>query len=295
MAQYINEAGEAMVDDIVNLLKSFEPLSQAQDSMAKAVIQSLLAATKSNSVLQSDIEKKKNVFLTMVDIATQKGKFEFLTNLYKEYREKELRIKNDTIDKKIYALQKKYLAYEDSLKKLDNELLDIMQSPLDTRASKELASTVLGRTNNLAIADFLFQNNTLFMFKKIDPEESDYWSECGRNGDIDFVGDKINDEDIFYTDEYGYAKVKISGITNWMAFPFFIKYWGNKEYNEKLENTLCCQKAEFAIFHNMISENYKKPWLLYEFMAANVENPDTKIMKEIGESMKDKKNQFEKQ
>ena len=91
-AQYINEAGEAMVDDIVNLLKSFEPLSQAQDSMAKAVIQSMLAATKSNPLLQADIEKKKNVFLTMVDIATQKGKFEFLTNRYKEYREKELRL-----------------------------------------------------------------------------------------------------------------------------------------------------------------------------------------------------------
>ena len=297
MAQYINEAGEAMVDDIVNLLKSIEPLSQAQDSMAKAVIQSLLAATKSNTVLQADIEKKKNVFLTMVDIATQKGKFEFLTNLYKEYREKELRIKNDTIDKKIYALQKKYLAYEDSLKELDNELLDIMQSPLETRASKELASTVLGRTNNLAIADFLFQNYTFFMFSDIDvgfDNDTNCWG-CERNGAADFVYDKVYDPDIYYTDEYGHSKVKISGITNWMAFPFFIKYWGNKEYNEKLENTLCCQKAEFAIFHNMISENYKKPWLLYEFMAANVENPDTKIMKEIGESMKDKKNQFEKQ
>ena len=293
----MNEAGEVKLNDIVNILKSFEALSQAQDSMAKAVIQSLLAATKSNPLLQADIEKKKKVFLTMVDIATQKGKFEFLTNRYKEYREKELRIKNDTIDKKIYALQKKYLAYEDSLKKLDNELLDIMQSPLETRASKEFASTVLGRTNNLAMADFLFQNYTFFMFSDIDvgfDNDTDCWG-CERNGAADFVYDKVYDPDIYYTDEYGHSKVKISGISNWMAFPFFIKYWGNKEYNEKLKQTWTGDKFEFAIFNNWICHNYKKPWLLYEFMVANVDDPDTKIMKAIGDAMKDDKNRFEKQ
>ncbi|MFZ1561820.1 MAG: hypothetical protein WAT37_17930, partial [Saprospiraceae bacterium] len=100
-AQFVNDAGEVKVDEIVAVLKSFEPLSHAQDSMSKAVIQSLLASTRVHPVLMSDLEKKKAVFLTMVDIATPRGKFEFLTNRFKEYREREEVLKNDTIDSEV--------------------------------------------------------------------------------------------------------------------------------------------------------------------------------------------------
>ena len=294
-AQFVNDAGEVKVDEIVAVLKSFEPLSHAQDSMSKAVIQSLLASTRVHPVLMSDLEKKKAVFLTMVDIATPKGKFEFLTNRFKEYREREEVLKNDTIDSEVYALDKKYKALQDSMKSLEMHLLDIMQSPVKTRATKRRASTILGRTNNLAIADFMFKNYTLFMFGDYDPDNStDCWG-CERSGAADFIGDKIYDEDISTVDEYGHKKVILPGIVNWTAFPFFIKYWGNKEYNSKLDKTWSGGLFEFAVFHNMITENYQKPWLLFEFMKANAEDPNSKILRDIGTVIENNRRKFEQQ
>lgn len=284
--QYISSDGEVKIDMMVHDLNALEWLSPAQDSLSKKMILSLAYAMKENTIISKSKEKRTKLIIALNQLGTHKGSFYFLSPTSRNVYNKQ----NDTISNSIKILSANWVALYDSINKIENQFIGILESKTETNESKKYATNMLGKTSNLEVVNYLFANESKMRFGTIpmnqfyELQDDDCWG-CERTGILDLFKDKV-----FIRD----SLLDTGSNRNWIIFPFLIQYWGNSDFDTLVSSAETGNRLERLTFWRL-TERYKKPWLLYEFMVANVENPDTKIMKEIGESMKDKKNRFEKQ
>ncbi len=256
-AQWINDDGEILTEKMLKELKTHPPGSEGQNTLVNKMVDSLMNVRLTHPALQGSLEKKFKLFETIQDLRMKSGEFQFLNPTPPQPR---YIASEDTISSDILHLEEKIKRLNDSLNTLYEECIPILESGYaQTRATKERAAKLLGGSRNVDHIHYVFQNDKKLTFgNSMDVGSGDCWG-CNRSGM----------QGLFYSSED-------FKFERWRFLPFFIKYWGDPDWIGQ-KNDL---NFEFAMFSN-ISNDIKKPWLLYDFILANAEDPDSPILKDI--------------
>ncbi len=261
-AQYIQPNGivdtSLMIQDLKQLV--------GQDSTVQQLRRELLIELTTSKINHPEISasEEKKAFVTSLihQLANGKGPFSFL---YKKRERKlsarEIRELSDTLTLEIIALQKSLSRLEDSVAILQARLIQIIESPIPSRATKEEATILLTTIPKLAVIDYIFQNQDSLRF-------CGEW-EVYASGDAVFPG----------FPRTGMAHLLHSYLPNgagkkgrnWSVFPYMIEYLD--EY--PAETFLPFDELENFILTYSFLKDYKNPSLIYEFMLANMDKPDS--------------------
>ncbi len=260
--QYVQTNGKVDTAQMIHDLK----LLVGQDSALQELRSDILIELTSSKVTHPDIRasevKKAIVTSTIHQLANGKGSFSFL---YKKRERKlsarEIRELSDTLTLEVIALQKSLSRLEDSMSNLQARLIQIIESPHPSRATKEEATILLTKIPKLEVIDFIFRNQDSLRF-------CGDW-EVYSSGDAIFPG----------FPRTGMAHLLHSYLPtgagkqrrNWSVFPYMIEYLD--EY--PAETFLPYDELENFILTYSFLKDYKSPTLIYEFMLTNMDKPDS--------------------
>lgn len=287
-AQYTKPDGTIDEDIIIQELKKYEDNYLAQDSLADFFFQWILFDGMKMDTSSEGKVKMRRAEKILSNLGNRSGKFEFLSLDYRNWRDvPRNEVGRDTVDSRINLLEEKWDRYLDSIQFVFKELFSIANDIRVTQEGRDKTAGLLGRTNDPEMMEYLIKNDRHYRFGGyIDDPYS--WEECwgcNRGALRGLIYDKVSR---YQVSGYGEENMK-----NWLLFPLMIRYWGDQDYDNYVQYIpYSGDKLEALAFIRLV-EGYKKPWLIYEFMEANAENPKTEILKGLGEIYLDEKRYYE--
>ncbi len=256
--------GELLVDEIVETLQSYESGSAEQDAIVIQVINSLLRERLGSSEMVYSSKFNSHIDHTLQNLIAKRAQFHFLNPLpfrydpSGSYDQSFYRSADDTLSSEIIELEDKWEAFSDSLSIIYDEFKIIVEnSKANTRATKERAANLLGRSPRTRDILYIFENGDNLGFGI---HYMECWS-CERSGMYGLINtSNFVDKPINY----------------WRHFPYFIEYWGDPDWQDQSTQA----PLEFLIFYNMLYE-YKHPELIFQFIQANSKDPYSPILNSI--------------
>ena len=262
-SQYLNDNGEVLKEKIIEELKEYPDGSAEQRSLADSLITDIQIEINRHPVLQNNTELRMEGFSTLHHLKTRLGDFTFLRRSPGPTSE-ELR-KLDTISAEVLAIESQIQSLNDSLYALYDQLIEITQrGEGETRATKEEAAMMIGKSPFYDHIKYIFENHTDLVFGLRIDEFGDLYHEFGgyRSGMVGITSHLSNPEKKLYS---------------WRIMPFLLKYWGDPNWASDLY-----PDYETVFFINLMLD-YNKKHLLLEFMRVNAKDPDTPIYKKLNE------------
>lgn len=207
-------------------------------------------------------------------------------------------VSQDTVTQEVRQLAVKLQAHQDSITRVLCALKNIIEDDQQPRKTRELAvktftreprpgvlkyvlkyrdSLVFGEYNEwddhfqstmTTATQSLYENYSLRYSFNVDNAIEDLEKKDSSNCDVKFVYPRMN-----------YPET----VSIWAFLPYMIDYFD--EYN-KLTFT------EYFLFKMDYLTNYKKPWLLYEFMYANIDKKDSYFGKSLLEEVEKTKKEY---
>lgn len=274
--QYVNDHGDVNISLIINELQALELGSPAQDSGVNQVLLSLRQDTKSHPKLLIDEAKRGQVNLTIRNLAMRVGDFYFLNPESNKPRKKVYDIYTDTISQEVKALEIEWRLMLDRLDTLVSKLKIITEDEGQTDNSRKWSMMILAEMarSDASLVRYFFEDiNSLRL-------ASDYELDYGNPNVPGFTRSAMV---ALYTSDWQSWGLD-EHIINYSFLSYLIRYWGDPTW--VLEN-ITSSGEEFLEMRafNYLSSSYNKPWLLFEFMQANAKDPDTVILKAIGDQM----------
>lgn len=274
-AQYIQSNGSVDTTLIIHDLKQLVGQDSALQELRRDILIELTSSKILHPVISASEEKKAFVTSTIHQLANGKGPFSFL---YKKRERKlsarEIRQLSDTLTLEILALKKSLSRLEDSMANLKARLIQIIESPIPSRATKEEATILLTRIPKLEVIDYIFQNQDSLRFLFRDWDDDEIYPGMERAGMSHLLFSYLPHE-------------SRKSDRNWAVVPYLIEYWD--EY--PADTFLPFDGLESYILSYTLLKGYKNPSLIYEFMLTNMDKPDSPgghmlrelILKEEGE------------
>ncbi|MCF8237266.1 MAG: hypothetical protein K9I85_03865 [Saprospiraceae bacterium] len=260
--RYVQTNGRVDTTLMIHDLRQLVSQDSTLQRLRRDILIELTTAKINHPEISASEEKKAFVSSIIHQLANGKGSFSFL---YKKRERKlsarELRELSDTLTLEVIALQKLLSRLEDSMANLQARLIQIIESPHPSRATKEEATILLTKIPKLEVIDYIFRNQDSLRF-------CGDW-EAYSSGDAIFPG----------FPRTGMAHLLHSYLPNgsgkkrrnWSVFPYMIEYLD--EY--PAETFLPYDELENFILTYSFLKDYKTPSLIYEFMLTNMDKPDS--------------------
>lgn len=255
-AQYVDSNGVFLKQRVIEELQQYPIDSKKQNSLKDSIVGSLTNAIKTHPVLKSVAEKRHIVLGAIRSIYYESGDFVFLNRRY-------LIRKSDTVSNKVLELESKIQELNDSLSFFHNQLKEITLNKNQPRATKEKAVYLLAQSNDMDVIRFIFDNHSELNFGVYKPTDSR----------TDLFGRERSGMYALITKKFG----NYEELDNWILIGFILEYWGQESYSDEVSKTFSGESLEFLLFH-FIERKYEKPELIYQFIRANVSNPNTPFL-----------------
>jgi len=212
------------------------------------------------------------------------------TLLSQSRSEDSIQFSSDTVISEVMLIINK-LDYAKKLKEeCINELISIIEDEGINRASKEIATQKLAESRDFRAAEYIIKNHAWMNYFDLSQFKSN--EEFMEFNQIAFGFQKTGLFKLIqmYTEYNGNQP---SGRLNehdwWYLFPLFIEY-----FDDMTEESLSPSANYYLIKTFMIKsifESYNEPWLLTDFMYANMSNKESVFAKAIKQSFDSQKKQ----
>lgn len=276
--QYVSAQGEVNKSLILNELQAIAWGSPAQDSAVNQIMLSLRQDSKSHPVLLSDEAKKGKVILTILHLSMRVGDFYFLNPDSKKPRKKKYDINTDTISQHVKDLENAWLHNIKQLDSLGDELKLIIEDEEQTDWSRRASMMILSKMalpDSSLIHYFFEQINTLRLV-------SDYETDYGNTDVLGFSRSAL--ANLYSTENWGVE----GGSVNFGLLSYLITYWGDPTWVAESIQEDGHSYLEVLTFLNLTRFS-QKPWILFDWIIANAEDPNTLILQAIADEMDQKK------
>ena len=261
-SQYLDDNGEVLKDKIIEELQQLPDASPDQRALADSIVTYIRNEISGHPVLQDNSDLRMEGFSTLHHMVTRLGDFTFLRGS-SELSTWEHQRKLDTISAEVLAIESQIQSLNDSLYALYDQLIDITQrEKLETRATKEKAALMIGKSPFYDHIEYIFENHENLVFGLVLDQFGDADTDFGeyRSGMVGLISGFTGSERDYYS---------------WRTMPFLLKYWGDSDWATNHDPGF-----EVLLFFTLM-QNFDNEKLLLEFMRANAKDPDTFIYKRL--------------
>lgn len=257
-SQYLDDQGEVLKHKIIEELMEFQDDRVSQIAHANKIAKDLNREINHHPVLQENHDLKIEKLKILSQLMKGLGDFTFLRSVSDLSPWEKQRIM-DSISLEALMIEYKIQSLNDSLYALYDRLIDITQrGDRETRATKERAAHLLGKSPFYDHIEYIFENHRSMHFGFVMDRFGDMETDFGvyRSGMMGLISDLDKDDKKLYS---------------WRLMPFLLKYWGDADWAADLHPDF-----EFLLF-STLTYNYKQTNLLLEFMKSNAKDPDTSV------------------
>ena len=218
----------SFIDSLTNIIVQQDAESDAQKATVITLREQIFLEMKNN---RKNLSKEDRTRLLMA-----------LRNLETKQEDYVALIPRNDISPTILAYEKKLQAFKDSIRLIQEQLIEAIEEPRNTTRTKEKAVQVLAGIHNEEVLQYLFENERNLRFGTIDPDN--------------FEEEEIRTAMISILEEY-----LSEGKVNWMIFPFIVKY---------VKNVGAYEIGLIRELSGYGRNGYLDTWYLLKFMQANM-------------------------
>lgn len=222
------------IDSLTSIITRYKTDTLTRSKASEELRILLMLSLKDNSLSQSD---NNRVWNALRELETNQGVY---------FLKKTTSI--DSLSREVLVLQEKLSAFQDSILKIQYQLINILEDKKQTSVTKEKATYVLSSIHSPEVVGYLFEHESDLQFSKLKSEDRE-------------------EDEVYRTAMKAIEKEYIAN-RNWLVFPYLFQSIKQISY------------SEMGFIQQWLSfpTEYKSPWLLLEFMLANAEPKNRELI-----------------